>query len=151
MSRSHAVSRSTEVDLTRTAERQLRALRGRRLKAAVRFLEELMAGGCAQAGYRLAGAGVLDHLCCRHLYGSDRGIVAWPSLDAAVVIAIGPHDQSVNDIYQLILAALEIDMPEAERQKPPCCDDLDEPPADPETAELIAAAIDALRRRSRRR
>ena len=107
MSRSHAVSRSTEVDLTRTAERQLRALRGRRLKAAVRFLEELMAGGCAQAGYRLAGAGVLDHLCCRHLYGSDRGIVAWPSLDAAAVIAIGPHDQSVNDIYQLILAALK--------------------------------------------
>lgn len=69
------MSRPTAVDLTRTAERQLRALRGRRLTAAVRFLEELIAGG-AQASYRLAGADVLKHLCCRHLYGSDRAIVA---------------------------------------------------------------------------
>lgn len=145
------MSRPTEVDLTHTAERQLRALRGRRLKAAVRFLEELTAGGCGQAGYRLVGADVLDRLCCRHLYGSDRAIVVWPSPDEAVVIAIGPHDHGVNDIYHLILAALEIDVPEDERQKPPCCDDLDEPPVDPGAAERIATAIDALRRRSRRR
>lgn len=145
------MSRSTEVDLTRTAERQLRALRGRRLKVAVRFLEELMAGGCARAGYRLAGVDVLDRLCCRHLYGSDRAIVAWPSPDEAVVIAIGAHDQGANDVYQLILAALEIDTPEDERQKPPCCDDLDQPPVDPEATERIATVIDALKRRPRRR
>ena len=110
-----------------------------------------MAGGCAQAGYRLTGGDLLDHLCCRHLYGSDRAITAWPSPDEAVVIAVGPHDQSADDIYQLVLAALEIEMPEGERLKPPCCDDLESPPADAEVADLIAAAIDALARRSRRR
>jgi len=60
------------------------------------------------------------------------------------------HDQSADDIYQLVLAALEIEMPEGERLKPPCCDDLESPPVDAEVADLIAAAIDALARRSRR-
>lgn len=145
------MSPAIEVDLTRTAEQEIRALRGRRQKAAVRFLEELTAGGCVQAGYRLAGADILDHLCCRHLYGSDRAIVAWPSPGEAVVIAIGPHDQGAGDVYELILAALEIEMPVGEREKPPCCDDFDEPPVDPDAAEQIATAIDALTRRSRRR
>ena len=145
------MNQAVEVDLTQTAERQIRALRGRRQKAAVRFLEALMGGGCAQAGYRLAGDDVLDRLCCRHLYGSDPAIIAWPAPDEAVVIAVGPHDQSADDIYELILAALQIDMPEGERSKPPCCDDLDEPPVDPEATEKIASAIDALARRARRR
>lgn len=30
-----------------------------------------MARGCEEAGYRLAGT-PLDHICCRHLYGTDR-------------------------------------------------------------------------------
>lgn len=60
-----------QVELTRTAERQLRNLHGRRLKAALDVLVALRARGCAVAGYRLAVA-VLDHVCCRHLYGDDR-------------------------------------------------------------------------------
>ncbi len=37
-----------------------------------------MARGCEEAGYRLAGA-PLDHICCRHLYGNDRMLTAWPA------------------------------------------------------------------------
>lgn len=102
-----------------------------------------MAGGCARAGYRLAGDDVVDRLCCRHLCGTDRASIALPAPDKAVVIAVGPHDQSADDIYELILAALEIEMPEGECLKPPCCDDLDGPLVDPEAAERIASAIDA--------
>lgn len=145
------MSHTVNVDLTTTAKQQIEALRGGRWKAAVVFLEQLQTGGCAQAGYRLAGKGTLDHLCCRHLYGSDRAITAWPSTDHAVVIAVGPHDQSNADVYQLLLSALEIDMPEDQRLKPPCCDDLGEPPVDPEAAERIVGAIQALARRTRRR
>jgi hypothetical protein len=40
---------SIDVELTRTAERQLTALRGRRAQAARRALEALIAHGCKQA------------------------------------------------------------------------------------------------------
>lgn len=108
-----------------------------------------MARGCDAAGYRLAGE-TLDRLCARHLYGSDRMITAWLASDHAVVVAIGPHDQSALDIYELLLDALGIDLPDAERSKPPCCDDEGNPPTDHDTAESIGDAIDNLARRRRR-
>ena len=107
-----------------------------------------MARGCEAAGYRLAGA-ALDHLCARHLYGSDRMITAWLADDHAVVIAIGPHDQSAVDVYTLLLNALGIDLPDSERSTPPCCDGDGHPPADQEAAESISDAVDNLVRRRR--
>lgn len=109
-----------------------------------------MARGCAAAGYRLAGER-LDHMCARHLYGTDRMITVWLDDDHAVVVAIGPHDGSAVDVYKLLLDALGADVPEAEREKPPCCDDEGKPPADHDTAETIADSIDNLARRRRRR
>lgn len=108
-----------------------------------------MAGGCQEAGYRLAGA-PLDHACCRHLYGNDRLLTAWPAADSVVILAVGPHDRSAQD--ELLLAAVEVEVPAQERSKPPCCDELGEPPADAALAQALAAAVSALapRRRSRR-
>jgi hypothetical protein len=102
-------------------------------------------------GYRLAGT-VLDHLCCRHLYADDRMIVAWPADDHAVMIAIGPHDRSSNDVYEMLLVALDRDVPAEERDKPPCCDEEGLPPADPDSASEIADAlkrVERVRRRAR--
>ena len=109
-----------------------------------------MARGCEAAGYRLAGED-LDRLCARHLYGSDRLITAWLTEDHAVVVTIGPHDRSAGDVYELLLLALDAELPTEERSKPPCCDDDGKPPADPQAAESIADAVDTIARARRRR
>ena len=110
-------------------------------------LVELRERGCLAAGYRLAGA-VLDHVCCRHLYGEDRMLVAWTADDHAVVVAVGRHDESSEDVYAVLLGALGLEVSEDERDKPPCCDEESRPPADPDVATDIA---DALERRGRAR
>lgn len=110
----------------------------------------MIAGGCHEAGYRLAGE-PLDHVCCRHLYGSDRMLTAWPTPDRVVILAVGPHDRSTADVYALLLDALAVQVPAEERTKPPCCDELGEPPADGDLAEALAAAVSALPGRTRGR
>jgi hypothetical protein len=92
---------------------------------------------------------VLDRLCCRHLYGDDRMLTAWPAAEHAVVIAVGPHSRSSNDVYALLLEALDLDVPMEERDKPPCCDEEGLPPADPDVAEEVADTIERLRRARR--
>jgi hypothetical protein len=106
-------------------------------------IEALMARGCEEAGYRLAGA-PLDHICCRHLYGNDRMLTAWPASDHAVILTVGPHDRSALDVYELVLAAVAVEVPDQERTKPPCCAELGEPPADAALAQVLAAAVTAL-------
>lgn len=39
------------------------------------------------------------------------------------MIAIGPHDETTDDVYATLLDALELEVSAEERQKPPCCDD----------------------------
>lgn len=90
----------------------------------------------------------IDHVCSRHLYGYDRILTAWPADDEVIVLAIARHDTTAEDVYATLLAALDLTVPEEERQKPPCCDDEGQPPAD----EAIALEIaDALTRHSRPR
>jgi hypothetical protein len=115
----------------------------------VTALAELRDRGCEAAGYRLAGA-PLEHVCARHLYGDDRMLTAWPAEDHAVVVAVGRHDQSSEDVYTLLLEALGLEVPDDEREKPPCCDDAGQPPTDPDVAADMANAIDRLRRARRR-
>ncbi len=90
-------------------------------------------------------------MCCRHLYANDRLLTAWPAPEHAVILAVGPHDRSALDIYQLLLAALAVDVPAEQRTKPPCCDELGEPPADAQVAEALATAVSSLGTGRRRR
>ncbi len=113
------------------------------------MLGEIADRGCHAAGYRLAGA-PLDHVCCRHLYGSDRMLTVWPADDHVVVITVASHDQSSEDVYAALLDALELAVSAEEREKPSCCDAAGEPPVDEDIAATIADAIDQ-RARSRRR
>jgi hypothetical protein len=109
-------------------------------------IEELFASGCRAAGYRLAGA-VLDHVCCRHLYADDRMLTAWPAIDRVVVLVVGPHDRSATDVYDILLGALEIEVPEEERAKPACCEPEQPPPTDADLAIRMADAIEAASKR----
>jgi len=77
-------------------------------------------------------------------------LTVWPATDHAVVIAVGRHDESAQDVYDALREALELDVPADEREKPPCCDDEGLPPADEEIATTISEAIEH-RTRSRRR
>jgi hypothetical protein len=77
-------------------------------------------------------------------------LTAWPSVDHVIILAVGPHNRTASDVYDLLLTALGIEAPEAEREKPSCCDELGKPPADSQTAESLADAIEALARRAAR-
>jgi hypothetical protein len=92
----------------------------------------------------------MDHVCARHLYGDDRMLTVWAAPDHAVVVAIGRHDRSTEDVYSLLLDALGLDVADDEREKPSCCDDAGQPPADPDVAADVANAIQRLRRTRRR-
>ena len=130
--------------------RQARELRGERRKAAASAMADLRDRGCAAAGYRLAGA-VLDHVCCRYLRRDDRMLTVWPAEDHAIVLAIGRHDASTENVYAVLLDALDLDIADAERTKPLCCDQQGRPPADSEIATLVADTIERRARRGRRR
>ena len=78
-------------------------------------------------------------------------LTAWPAPDRVVILAVGPHDRSAADVYALLLNALAVEVPADERTKPPCCDELGEPPADAGLTEALAAAVSALPPQPRRR
>lgn len=89
-------------------------------------------------------------MCSRHLYGADRMVTAWPADDEVIVLAIARHDTTAEDVDATLLAALDLDiLDEEERQKPPCCGDQGNPPADEAIALEIADALTRHRRRKR--
>ena len=52
---------------------------------------------------------------CRHLYGTDRMLITWKAPTHATVLTVEPHDRTASDIYDLLLAALALEVPSAER------------------------------------
>ena len=61
-------------------------------------------------------------------------LTAWPAENHAVVLAFDRHDQSSDDVYTFLLDALGLGVPDAERKKPPCCDEAGQPPPNPDVA-----------------
>jgi hypothetical protein len=78
-------------------------------------------------------------------------LTVWPADDRAMVVLVGPHSSKPGDVYDLLLGALGADVPADEREKPSCCDDEGQPPADEEAAQAIADAVERSARRVRRR
>lgn len=68
-------------------------------------------------------------------------LTAWPTDDEVIVLAIARHDSTAEDVYATLLTALDLAVPDEERQKPPCCDDEGNPPVDEAVALEIAAAL----------
>jgi len=95
---------------------------------------------------------VLDHVCCRHLYGDDRLLTAWRAKDHALLLLVGPHSGKPSDVYAQLLAAIGQEVSTEERTKPPCCEKGDAPPIDDATVDQLADAVEALAwlRRGRR-
>jgi len=120
---------------TPLAAKDLASLRGQALMAAKRARSELQANGCRAAHYRLEGAG-LDRICCRHLHGAWRMIVAFPAVDQVCVLLVGEHNpRASSNVYGRLYQGLGIGPPVGERDKPPCCPDANKPPVDEELVE----------------
>jgi hypothetical protein len=78
-------------------------------------------------------------------------LTAWPDIEQVVVLAVGPHDRSPTDVYDLLLRALDLEVSGDERNKPPCCDEAGDPPIGSDTATVIIDAVEALAKRRRAR
>jgi voltage-gated potassium channel Kch len=78
-------------------------------------------------------------------------LTVWPAEDQAVVVLVGTHSTTAGDVYDQLIEALGIDVPDEERTKPSCCDDEGEPPADEDAATELADAVERSARRAGRR
>ena len=76
-------------------------------------------------------------------------MVAWPASELAVVALVGPHDGTVNDIHRQLLDALDVAVPDDEREKPPRCDEAGPPP--PTDSDVALDIAEAVKRRGRGR
>lgn len=77
-------------------------------------------------------------------------LTVWPDEKHTIVVLVAPHDGTASDVYNALLDALEIVMAEDERDKPACCDEAGQPPADPALATAITDAVDRQSRARRR-
>lgn len=121
----------TEVRATPRAEQQIDGLNRRRSKEFNRFLDDLASRGCKALAYRLSGPTPIDHLCVKHLGGSLRVVVAFESVTRAWILLVGPHDDQdlVLNVYAELYRLLGVEPPNtAGRNKPPCCDEIQDLP-----------------------
>ncbi|WP_156727549.1 hypothetical protein [Streptomyces apocyni] len=142
---------AVEVVMTVLADRQRADLRGPKRRKFERFLDDLAARGCTALGYRLAGDGLLEHLCVKHIHSSLRAVVAFESHSRAWVLLIGPHDQDPDlNVYTALYRLAGIETPPVEaRTKPPCCssDDGSAPVSESAEVDDLVTRAKALRRR----
>jgi hypothetical protein len=133
----------TEVLATPRAEQQIRGLSRRQAKTLDTFLNDLAANGCRALAYRLSGHAPVDQLCVKHLSGSVRVVVAFETLQRAWILLVGPHDDqdpALNvyaELYRLVGAEPP---PDAGRNKPPCCDEIEDLP--PVLGEALTQILD---------
>jgi hypothetical protein len=50
-------------------------------------------------------------------------LTAWPALEHAVILAVGPHGGSALDIYGLLLTAVAVEVPVERAEQATCCDE----------------------------
>lgn len=134
-----------DVAVTITAQRGLDGLRNTARRRANAWLDDVAARGCEAMDYRLTGPAPLSKLCCVHLRGPTRAIVAFRD-DLAVVLLVGRHDErdAGMNIYDLLYTLVgHSPKPVTKRTKPPCCE------ADTSAPILDQEQIDDLVERSR--
>ncbi|MBW4715949.1 hypothetical protein [Saccharothrix obliqua] len=142
----------TTVVETPVAGAQAASLRGPARQAYERFLDELAHSGCAALGYRVTGPDPLPRLCVKHLRGTDRVVVAFPTPDVAWVLLVGAHDDDPGrNLYDALyeLAGVRPRLNER-RTKPPCCADGVPPEAGDELVDELVARARALAKGRRR-
>jgi hypothetical protein len=133
-----------DVRRTPVAEEDYRKLRAD-VQHVVDSKEDALAHeGCAAADYRLSGESA-DRFCALHLMRDWRMIVGFPAPREVAVVLVGRHIRgSRHDVYGRFYKGLGINVPGAERKKPPCCGETGAAPVDAEAVRRIAAGTKAL-------
>lgn len=120
----------------------LRRMSSREKRSYEAARDALRGEGCRAGGYRLMAAHGDDYpLCCRHLAYAWRMFTAYPEKELVVIVALDKHDRAHNPASELAEALPSLSTVGRRRsEKPPCCDEADEPPAmNDELRELLGA------------
>lgn len=141
---------SFRVSITPTGQRSVDALRGKARRSFDAAVERLASEGCKGGDYRLTGEGI-EHICSMQLYGRHRALVCFPDDESVVVLLVGEHlrDDPEVDVYRSLYRLLGLPEPSAKRTKPPCCDEAEKAPVNPELLDRFREGADRLHRRRR--
>lgn len=140
------------VSVARRCEPRVKGLRGEAKKKFDRVVNELRQRGCEAGGIRMrAETGADHHVCERRFYRDWRMHLVFGDEDDIVISWVGRHteDEDVHAEGAEAIQGLSAIGRSRDRQ-PSCCDDLDEPPADPDLV-LLVNQIRPARRRGRPR
>ena len=127
------------VSVARRCEPRVKALRGEAKKKFDRVVDELRQRGCEAGGIRMrAETGTDHHVCERRFYRDWRMHLVFGDEDNIVISWVGRHteDEDVHADGSEAIPGLS-GIGRARDQQPACCDDLDDPPADPDLVRLI--------------
>lgn len=130
---------------------RIKALRGEAKTSFDRTVDELRYRGCEAGGTRMrADSGEDHHICERRFYRDWRMHLVFGERDDIVISWVGRHteDEAVHRDGAQDIPGLT-GLGRARDRQPPCCDDLDEPPADPDLVELVNQIRPTRRRRAR--
>jgi hypothetical protein len=139
------------VTVARRCLPRVTSLRGRAKVSFKRTVDELRHRGCEAGGTRMrADTGDDHHICERRFYRDWRMHLVFGDRDDIVISWVGRHteDEAVHTDGAQDIPGLT-GLGRARDQQPPCCDDLDVPPADPDLVELVNQIRPTRRRRAR--
>jgi hypothetical protein len=141
-----------KVTVARRCEPRVKALRGEAKKRFDHVVEELRHRGCEAGGVRMRANTDTDHRVCeRRFYRDWRMHLVFGEEEDIVISWVGRHteDEDVHAEGAQGIPGLS-GIGRARDQQPKCCDDLEDPPADPDLVRLVNQ-IRPVRRRSRPR
>lgn len=128
-----------KVTVARRCEGRVKALRGEAKKRFDRVVEELRHRGCEAGGIRMRADTGADHRVCeRRFYRDWRMHLVFGDDENIVISWVGRHteDEAVHAEGARGIPGLS-GIGRARDQQPKCCDDLEDPPADPDLVDLI--------------
>jgi hypothetical protein len=137
------------VSVARRCETRVKALRGEVKKRFDRVVDELRQRGCEAGGTRMRAETGADHRVCeRRFYRDWRIHLVFGDEHDIVISWVGRHteDEDVHADGAEAIPGLSGVGRRRDRQ-PACCEDLDEPPADPDLVRLVNQIRPGRRRR----
>ena len=114
-------------------------MRGEAKKHFDRVIEELKHRGCEAGGIRMRGETGADHWVCeRRFYRDWRMHLVFGDEENIVISWVGEHteDEDVHGEGAQDIPGLS-GIGRARDDQPACCDDLEDPPADPDLVDLV--------------
>lgn len=141
-----------KVTVARRCGPRVKALRGEAKKRFDRVIDELRQRGCEAGGIRMRAETGADHRVCeRRFYRDWRMHLVFGDEQNIVVSWVGRHteDEDIHGEGAEGIPGLS-GLGRGRDQQPKCCDDLDDPPADPDLVRLVNQIRPARRQRRAR-